>query len=307
VETKHNAITIINRNRHLLLACCILLSSCTEADLERPGFVQILPDRARYDVPKVEYRFYNDKTCLVRESDEEGNFKGQLRPGAYQVLATNTDATGATFSEMDNYDEATVTIDDAAQATRSTLISSELSSVYSVVIGKLVVPNNGTALVEPTPVLLTKQLVLVFTLLDGLDKEIAAIAGEVYGVYPSVYLATGLPSERSVEQSPSTGIPFSVAGEGVKRKAQVSMLGLRDPGKEPTYTNNLLLTLRLSDGREEKTTINLTTILSDIIEDNKGSLPVRLSFFIDLKRWVGGIEGSFRAWSDGSVEIIKVE
>jgi hypothetical protein len=250
-------------------------------------------------LPKIEYRFYNEDTCFVHESDDEGNFEGHLRQGDYRVLATNTDAPGATFSEMDSYDKATVAIGNGQ--TRSSFANS-LSPVYSVVIDHLDIPDNGIVRMEPLPVLLTKQLVLVFSLLGGLDTEVTSLSGELPGVYPSVYLTTGLPSE----QSSSTSVRFNVAGEGVQREARIGLFGLRDPGKEPVYTNNLSLAFTLNNGSEEETTIAMTSILSAIILAHEGKLPARVSIFIELRRWADGIGGSIKAWTDGSEETIKV-
>jgi hypothetical protein len=296
VKTKNNIILT-------LIACCILLYSCTEADILYPGFVQIHPNRSIHALSKIEYHFYNEKTCLVHESDNEGNFEGQLRPGAYQVLATNTDAAGATFSEMDSYDKATVAI--ANGQTRSSFANT-LSPVYSVVLEELEVPDRKSVLMEPSPTSLTKQLVLVFFLQDGLDTEIASISGDLFGVYPSVYLATGLPSEESFEESPVTSVHFSVAGEGVQREAQIGLLGLRDPGAEPTYTNDLSLTLTLYNGKEKETIIPMTSTLSSIIDGNDGKLPVHVFFVIELTKQVDDIKGGIKAWTDGTEETITV-
>jgi hypothetical protein len=278
------------------MACCILLYSCVLVHLLCPGFVQIYPDRSHHALPKLEYRFYSEDTCLVRESDDEGNFEGEFFPGVYRVLATNVDAPGVAFSGLERFDKATA----SAQPTVN-------SGVYSVVVERLEVPDDGTVRIEPLPALLTKQLVLVFSLLDGLDTEVTSLSGELPGVYPSVYLATGLPSEESVEQSPSTSVRFSVAGQGVQREAEIGLFGLRNPGAEPTYTNDLSLTLTLYNGREKATTIPLTTILSDIISGNNGKLPVHVSFLIELTRQVDDIKGGIKAWTDGSEETIKVK
>jgi hypothetical protein len=223
----------------------------------------------------------------------------QLRSGSYRVLATNVDATGVAFSGLESYD--------AAQATRSTLVSSELSSVYSVVVDHLEVPDNGTVRREPLPALLTKQLALIFSLQDELDTEIATISGELFGVYPSVYLATGMPSEESVEQSLSTPIRFKVVEQGVQRSVQFGLFGLHDPEKEPVYTNDLSLTLTLNNESKEETTIPLTDILSDIIGGNNGVFPARVSIFIELRKQANDVAGRITAWADGEKETIIME
>jgi hypothetical protein len=261
--------------------------------------VRIFPDRSVHALPKLEYNFYGANTYLLRGSDDEGKFEGKLPPDVYRVLATNADAAGVTFSGMESFDLATVTMDN---------VNSQLSTLYSVAIEQLEVSDYGNILREPSPVLLTKQLVFVFTLVDGLDTEVASMSGSLPGVYPSLRLSTGLPSPESVTQSLSTSVRFKVVEQGVQRSVQIGLFGLRDPENGLVYTNDLALTLALNDGGEEETTIPLTNTLSEIISGNGGVLPSLVYVSIELKTSaVTGITGSITAWGDGEEETIIME
>jgi hypothetical protein len=256
--------------------------------------VRIFPDHPVYIMPKLQYNFYGLDTSLVRESDETGNFEGRLPPNIYRVLATNTDAAGMAFSGMESFDLATVTIDNDAA----------LSTVYSVVVDPMELPDNGNILYEPSPALLTKQLVFIFTLLGDLGTEVVSITGSLPGVYPSLRLATGRPSPESATQSLSTSVRFEVSGQGVRRSARIGLLGLRDPEDGRVYTNNLALTLAMSGGGEEEATVDLTGVLSKIIPNNEGIFPPLITVSVELKPSdETGITGSVTEWEYGDEEV----
>jgi hypothetical protein len=279
----------------------LFLLSCIERNLVYLGMVRIFPDRSVHALPKLEYNFYGEDTYLLRESDDEGNFEGELPPDVYRILATNVDAPGVVFSEMDSFDLATVTMDN---------VNSQLSTVYSVVVEQLEVSDYGNILREPLPALLTKQLVFVFTLVDGLDTEVASITGELPGIYPSLRLSTGLPSPESVTQSLSTSVRFKVVEQGMQRSVQIGLFGLRDPENGLVYTSDLALACASSGGDEEETTIPLTSVLSEIISENGGVLPPLVYISVELKRTQPptevGITGSITAWKNGEEESIII-
>jgi hypothetical protein len=183
-------------------------------------------------------------------------------------------------------------------------------SIYSVVVEELIVrPDVRTY--RPTPVLLTKQLELIFVLSGGLETEVKTIAGVLPGVYLSVYLATGLPTPETLIQSPNTAVRFDAVGEGNERRAQISLLGLRDPRYREVYTNNLEFALSMNDDSEEAVTVDLTNELSDILSLYQGVLPQETSVVIRLERipvdgTEGGITGSLIGWKVEGVEIITV-
>jgi hypothetical protein len=160
---------------------------------------------------------------------------------------------------------------------------------------------------EPSPVLLTKQLVLVFTLSGGLDRQVTSMAGALPGVYPSVYLSTDQPSVQSLNESLVTSTRFAVPGRDVERSVRIGLLGLHDPDYGRTYTGHLALTLYLNDDSPEKTMVDLTGVLSGIIEDNRGVFPPLAYIAIELTRTeVGGIGVSITDWGSGEDETIEL-
>jgi hypothetical protein len=298
-----------------LLSCVFLsvLSSCTEQYLQYPGNVRICPDRSVYALPALEYRFYGTDAPLVRKSDSEGNFEGKLPRGVYRVLAANTGAGDVTFSDMESYDRAAVSIDGTEPATDGADAASFLPSldvpVYGVRVEELDVPVNGSVLREPSPALLTRRLVFDFTLSDGLDTEVGSISGQLPGVYSSVYLSTGLPTSESVSRSARTYIRFEVSGQGEKRSAETGLLGLRNPktpAGEKIYDSTLALSFTMTDGSEEEIFIDLSGVLSDIIAGNGDVFPQRVSVFIELKRSSAGIGASIKAWGVGDEKTVIV-
>jgi hypothetical protein len=311
----------------------LLWTSCTKAHLyyyERE-LVRIYPDRTVHALPALEYHFYSGTQEPIRaNSDNQGNFEGELLFGTYRVIATNTAAAtnGSVAFSTSSYESATVTAQPTEQMrsqlstvnsqlsteqTRSQLstLNSQLSTVYSVVVEELSV-RHGMQPYRPTPVLLTKQLELVFTLSGGLETEIKSIAGVLPGVYSAVYLATGLPTPEAVTQSPNTAVRFNAVGQGTERKAEVSLLGLRNPEYGAAYTNSLELTLSMNDDSEEAVIIDLTQELSDIFALYQGVLPSEISVEIQLERSpTGGVEGtiggSIKQWKVAGEEITVTE
>jgi hypothetical protein len=305
--------------------------------------VHIYPDRSVHALPALEYYFYDadGKEKFRFNSDDEGNFEGELLFGTYRVIAANTAAAtdGNVVFAMNSYESATVSINNgqwtndnagspAPQATtvqpnsQLSIVNSQLNtrsqlsivncqlSIYSVVVPELTVMLNIPPY-RPAPMLLTKRLELIFTLSDGLDAEVESIAGVLPGIYSSVYLATGLPTPEAVSQSPATAVRFDAVGKGDERRAQISLPGLGHPEYGAVYTNSLELTLAMNDGSGEALTVDLTKDLSDILSQNQGVLPQNTSVIIRLERASvsgtgGGITGSLLEWKVGGVEMITV-
>jgi hypothetical protein len=153
-----------------------LFLSCTKVTLFYPdmgtgaNMVGIYPDRV---LPAMEYRFYAPDTYLVRTDDGKGNFRGELPAGVYRIRAVNADAGKVTvvFGGLDSYDNATV-------GARS--VQSPMSDIYTLVdtVGdvytvheELKVTGYGPVEKRPSPELLTRRLVLVFTFAGGLETS----------------------------------------------------------------------------------------------------------------------------------------
>jgi hypothetical protein len=278
--------------------------------------VRIYPDGSVYTLPALEYYFYSTdmRENIRANSDGEGNFEGELPFTAYRVIAANTAAaTGGNvvFENMHTYDQAVVSTLPTNQSYNQLSIVNAPLSIYSVVVPELLVtPDVRTY--RPVPVLLTKQLELIFILSGGLETEVKTIAGVLPGIYSSVYLSTGLPTPEATAKSPATAVRLDAVGEGNERKAQVYLLGLCDPKYREIYTNSLELTLAMNNGSGEAVTVDLTQNLSDILFQYRGVLPTKTSVVIRMERTsVGGIEGgvtgSILEWTVEEGETITVD
>jgi uncharacterized lipoprotein YbaY len=274
--------------------------------------VRIYPDRSVYDLPALEYYFYatDGQETIRANSDNQGNFEGELPFGTYQVIATNTAVatSGNVAFATDSYEQVTVSTLPTEPHNQPSTLSSQLSTVYSVVVPELDV-KPGIQTYRPVPVLLTKHLELIFVLSGGLETEIKSIAGVLPGIYSSVYLSTGLPTSEALSQSPTTVVRFVTTGQGAERKEQIFLFGLRDPERGAAYTNSLELTVAMNDGDEETLSIDLTNDLSALLSRYQGALPPESSLTIRLDNNPGGsingsVGGSISQWKVDEEEII---
>jgi hypothetical protein len=291
----------------------LLVVSCTKAEMshQEPNYVRIHPDQSVYTLPALQYHFYNVDTrqaVIVRPGNSKSNFEGTLPEGVYRVIAVNTAAvntavTGNVVFDMDSYETANASALPTEQTnSQLSTLSSQLSTLYSVV-EEIVVPFD--TIYQPKPMLLTKQVVLVFLLRDGLDSSVAKLTSILSGVYPSVVLHTGQPSEESINQSPETSIRFETSGRGEQREAQANLFGLCNPQYGNVYRNTLQVDLDMNDGDRQAITIDVTNILSDIIAWNRGVVPPQLTLYIEIKQNAIGIGGVVTGWSnEGEIQLI---
>jgi hypothetical protein len=183
-----------------------------------------------------------------------------------------------------------------------------MDNVYSVRVEELKVSAGGAVEKTPLPVLLTRELVFVFSLSGGLESEVTSISGTLPGVFPSVRLATGLPTAESLNQSRQTAVVFSAPATNGKCSARIGLLGLLDPEEGSAYTCDLSLSLLMTGGGKEETEISLTSLFSGILA-NGGTLPQQLYINITIEPDVaegGAIGGSIHSWGDGEEENLVI-
>jgi hypothetical protein len=146
--------------------------------------------------------------------------------------------------------------------------------------------------------------VFVFKLSGGLETEMDSMRCVLPGVYPSVTLTTGLPDRENLERSIQTAIAFEVFDPGSNRRsAQLYLLGLRNPEDGLAYTNNLLLTLFMSDGSKAETMLDMTGIFSEIFEQHKGALPPIVYIAVELESLASGVSGEIKGWGRSAIDI----
>jgi hypothetical protein len=300
----------------------VLAVSCARAKLIYPastGTVEIYPDQSVYSLPGLEYRFYGRNmygrdTVLIRPDDGHGNFEGDLPAGHYQALAVNTGdsiSAGVTFAGMDRYATAAVAARSVRPASAETgdaaLLSTVNTALYSVHVQDLEVKEFGHIRREPSPIPLTKQIVFIFTLADGLETEVTSLAGVLSGIYSPVILSDGQPVVQSLTPSPAMTVRFEVSGQGGRQTVRVGLLGLRNPEYGAAYEPGLALTLTL-DGKTYEVSIPLTVQLSDAIVANGGVLPPLTYILITLNRSLTDdgriiITAKVTPWVAGEVEV----
>jgi len=304
----------------LVWGVLLYLPSCTQAefvlreDNTIQGPVKIYPDMSDHTLPAVQYHFYhiNDViACITRECDGKGNFEGTLPVGTYRVIATNINAGNVDFSEMGSHRSAKATLSElssaravgfsrAADFSRAAqTVLAQPGKVYSTIIEELSVTAYGDERHTPSPALLTRQVTLSFTLLDGLEEEVATISGTLNGVYPSVQLYSCQYSTESSVQSPTMAVQFQTTAEDNVHRARVSLFGLCNPSYGTVYSSVLQLQLDMNDGNTDTTNFDLTNSLSAIIEQNAGTIPIQLQLLIELRKTDVGIEVGVVEWVEG--------
>ena len=298
----------------LVWVALLCLPACTQAEFTLredntiQGPVKIYPDMSDYTLPAVHYYFYhiNDVVaCITRECDGKGNFEGTLPVGTYRVIATNIDAGNVEFSDMGSHRSAKATLSEFtpsrsghfSRATQTVL--AQPGKVYSTIIDELKVTAYGEERHTPSPALLTRQVTLSFTLMDGLEEEVSTISGTLNGVYPSVQLYSCQHSTESAVQSPTMAVLFQTTAEDNIHRARVSLFGLCNPSYGTVYSSVLQLQLDMNDGSTDTTTFDLTDSLSAIIEQNAGTIPIQLQLLIELRKTDVGIEVGVVEWIEG--------
>ena len=292
------------------------LTGCTRADLTYPvqpvGRVQIYPDISTYTLPAVQYHFYDmsgEQEPIIQDCDGYGNFDGVLPIGNYRVIATNVAASRVTFVSMDSHETAIVRLPSlpspvtGRRMTRAeyTLLP-QPGNVYSTVLDELTVSGTATVRKEPTPVLLTKQLNLIFSLEENFADEVTDMTGVLPGIYPAVHLYTHQGVD--IETSPDMATPFETTADGSDRKVRIYHFGLVDPQHGDHYTSILELQLTMTNGSTATISLDLTETLSDMIDQNNGTLPMNVSIPIELTKTEIGFTADIGSWIEEGEERI---
>jgi len=305
------SISLYRKNVFLcwLCGCCVLLFSCIEVPVEEhstEAYLIIHPDKSDYPVlPALMYHFYSmdgkSATPICLSCDGKGRFEGAVPAGTYRVIATNLNAEGVIFENMNSHSTAMVRALDAGISQRnvSATILNQPGQVYSVTMGDFIATDKDTAYHYPQPALLTKTLTLRFKLDEELQSEVNGLTGILRGVYPMVYLYSCDPVASGVNNSPSMAVNFQTTPSGDVWQAGVSLFGVCNPEHGDTYRNVLYVTLEKSDGTTAELEVELTNILSDIIENNNGEIPVEIPVEIKITETEIGIQGEAVPWKSG--------
>lgn len=288
----------------------MLHSSCTEVDLafrREEGTVIIAPDWSGFTCPASAcYRFYPDEGtgAEVEQSDETvaaDYFSMVLAVGSYHLLAYNTDASGVNFTGLERIASAEVCLASDVQP----------ANVYSWNVDEVEVPLRGTVQFAPQPRRLVKLLVLHFQMTGMEEADI--LSGELNGVYPSVSLLTGQPSKASLSAAPDTKARFAAALTGAAAKsaepaytasADIRLFGMLCPENGANYDCRLHLQVRKSVDETYSTTVDMSGVMTDIINRYAGEFPADETVEVDISiSWVDStLTAVVNSWTEGTGE-----
>lgn len=278
----------------LLLFVLAGLQSCTMGTVDYrtdEGKVIIRPDWSGYDLPVgTKFYFYNTdgKSAPVEASGTAEGYVGMLPSGTYKMVAYNTDATQVEFQSMDRYETAAV---HALTNTRRSVTRGETdarcilqpSQLYSLSLGDIKVEYLSTTERTVQPLPLTKTIRLEFKLTGDGVADAKKISGEICGVYPILLLATGQPTAESITNCPNTTTAFDINLANNQGTAEIKVFGLHDPAGGNNYENRLKLAVTDKDNNVRNTEIDLSDVVSDVIEKNGGTIPVEIPIEIQIE------------------------
>ena len=293
-----------------LISPCIALAACTETALDyrsAEGTGVIAPEWGAFAYPATAYyRFYADDGEAVAgygtdAAASAGYFSTTLPVGSYHLLAYNTDAHGVAFTGLESRNAAEVRLVSEMQP----------GNVYSWNVDDVDVPLQGTVQYTPVPRPLVKQMLLHFQV-TGME-EAKVLNGKLNGVYPSVLLHSGKPSEQSISAAPETNTSFTVTLTRAETRntepaymasAEIRLLGLLSPEYGAAYDSRLHLQVRNSGGEMYSASVNMNGTLTDIIRLYAGELPadetVEVELGINLLNAV--LTAEVKGWTEGSGE-----
>lgn len=239
---------------------------------------------------------------FTRDCPPEG-FVGEVESGSYRVLAVGSDFHGVELTGMESYETATAVVQPVV-STRSDGLQavSQPDGLCLLPFEAFTVEGGGAVVHRATPRTLGSTIRLTFTV-DRRD-HLASLEGTFQGVYPSVLLSTGAPTEEARTAAAATVTPFSVSLTEDGLRCDVRTLGVLYPADGETYTNLLRLIAVSTDGQMLSTQTDLTEELSRAMDANGGLLPLSLSLDVMLEvrfepEPVMEATATVRGWNDG--------
>lgn len=263
---------------------CILLSffSCTRADLEYVVHTTLRPSWPAETIAPATLRLHlycqGDKP-IVADCPATG-YEADLKVGTYRGLCYNIDAVNVSFSGMDSYETATVSASATSASRAEGTEIAQPAGLYHACVDEFALEAGKPMELTFEPVALVKTVHLRFVLPDWMATE--SLSGALMGVYPSLLLSTMEPSAEALAASHSSYVTFDAVLAGGEATATLTLFGMANPQNGAAYQNTLALGLTGTDGRQYPLTADLTTALTQVIADNKGTLPAEVEFVIGL-------------------------
>lgn len=274
-----------------LVLWLFVATSCNKRELDtRPlppaeqGVIDFPVDwEGRVAPSGLRFYFYpsSGEAPLVRDCPAQG-FHDTLPAGTYRALVVNTDFRGVKLSDMEHYETARVEL--LPPATRSdaglSLVGQPVN-VWALSLNALSVESESEAAFPQARFRSCVHTVrLSFDIQD--PEELSSLEGHLQGVYPSVLLAGGEPSEEARAAAASTFIPFSVALNKEGGECTVGVLGILSPDGGSAYHNVLRLSATGTEGEVVTTEVDLTEELSRVLGSGSGELPQELSIRVSV-------------------------
>lgn len=303
MEMKRELTRYMRPARVMMLGVAVLsLAGCVKRELEiRPdeGYVEIALDWSKAQSSRsARYLFYNESGALVKEvSGVTDCFKGTLPTGVYRLIVHNTDAGQVDWQGCEKYESAEVFAKETnyseghhpaegvpcIQEPREIFATGGCNESETVEVRRM-----DTTRLSVTPVVLTKQVAMRFTVEANGGQSVRALHGVLGGVSHGFFPGKGCHNASSSCAVEFTAAPGTKAASDAYT-ARVNVFGLLTTAQSPAGTNTVHVTLDLDDGSQVTGTFDITPTLQRILASGGGAFPVEIPLEITLRMQGQGV------------------
>ena len=296
----------------LLGAAVLSLAGCVKRELEvcpDEGYVEIALDWTQAQSSRsARYLFYNEAGALVKEvSGVTDCFKGTLPTGVYRLIVHNTDAGQVDWQGCEKYESAEVFAKETnyseghhpAEGVPCIQEPHEIFATGGCNESETVeVLQMDTTRLSVTPVVLTKQVAMRFTVEANGGQSVRALHGVLGGVSHGFF-----PGKGCHNASSSCAVEFAASPETKAASdaytARVNVFGLLTTAQSPAGTNTVHVALALDDGSQVTGTFDLTPTLQRILASGGGVFPVEIPLDVTLRVQEAGLSATVEPWIEG--------
>lgn len=312
MEMKREVTRYMRPAKVVLLGAAVLsLAGCVKRELEiRPdeGYVEIALDWSKAQSSRsARYLFYNESGALVKEvSGVSDCFKGTLPTGVYRLIVHNTDAGQVDWQGCEKYESAEV----FAKTTNYSTDHHPAEGVPCIQEPRDVFATGGcnesetvevllldTTRLSVTPVVLTKQVAIRFTVEANGGQSVRALHGVLGGVSHGFFPGKGCHNASSSCAVEFTAAPGTKAASDAYT-ARVNVFGLLTTAQSPAGTNTVHVALALDDGSQVTGTFDITPTLQQILASGGGAFPVEIPLEITLRVQEAGLSATVQPWDE---------
>ncbi|MDF9829912.1 hypothetical protein M2133_001256 [Parabacteroides sp. PF5-6] len=286
-----------------LLLSIICMASCSkktplqDEPEETKGLLYVHPQWVDFEWNHTLYtHLYTTKSALLDLETASTGYAITAESGVYSLISHNTNISGVQFTDLDNFYQAKATAIRIDQTRTDDKALYPSGNAYRLAVEEVTVKAGEENHIYPHVYPLTRTFVIRFVVTNG--DTFNRIKGALEGVYFAVYLATGLP----VGEETDWHIPFETAiNDDNTATATIHLLGLYDPANGLNYENILPVVLEDDDGDTYPTEIDLSEVLTDILDDNGGQIPIDIPVEIEvaLEQINGSLVAVVKPWDEG--------